>query len=198
VVDYNFIDLEGDEHNRVKTGSSLSAPRKFIDSLYFELGGNLESDQSFDTRKLMSRFYVSPSSRLLAIGTATGHVERLGQFIWRPSFEFNAGHTFQKGDSAETGKTVLRLVPRVRMTLYTRGLSRLLKIANSDFYVENTFYYLPKDQMKKSHNFFSSGFELLFIKNFGFGVIYKNGESAPKFRRVNTFGGVLTVRFGPE
>lgn len=198
VVDYNLIEFERDEHNRVRTGTSLSAPRKFIDSLYFELGGSFESDQGFDTRKLISRVYFSPSSRLLAIGTATGNVETPVQFIWRPSFEFNAGHTFESGDSTETGQTVLRLVPKIRMTLYTRKLSRLLKIANSDFYLENTFYYLPKDQRKKSHNFFTSGFELLFLKNFGFGLTYKNGESAPKFRRVNTFGGVLTVRFGPE
>jgi hypothetical protein len=198
VVDYNFIDLEGDEHNRIRTGTSVSAPRKFIDGLYFELGGMLESDQGFDTKKLASRLYFSPSSRLLAIGTATGHPESPVQFVWRPSFEFNAGRTFETGDSAETGKTILRMVPKVRMTLYTRALSRLLKVANSSFFVDNTFYYLPNDQLKKKHNFFTSGFELLFMKNFGFGLTYKNGESAPRFKRVNSFGGVLTVRFGPE
>jgi hypothetical protein len=198
VVDYNFIDLDTNQHNRLQTGTSVSAPRKFIDGLYFEFGGSLEGDQKFQTKKLTSRFYVSPSSRLLAIGTATGQIESPVQFMWRPSFEFNAGHTLDKGNSNETGKTVLRLVPKVRLTLYTRGLSRLLKIANSDFYVDNTFYYLPKDNLKKQHDFFTSGFELLFMKNFGFGLTYKNGESAPKFTRVNTFGGVLTVRFGPE
>ena len=198
VVDYNFIDLKRDEHNRILTGTSVSAPRKFIDGLYFELGGSLESDQGFDTKKLASRLYFSPSSRMLAIGTATGHTESSVQFMWRPSFEFNAGHTFANGDSAETGKTILRMVPKVRMTLYTRSLSRLLKVANSSIYVDNTFYYLPNDQFKKQHNFFTSGFELLFMKNFGFGLTYKNGESAPRFKRVNSFGGILTVRFGPE
>lgn len=198
VIDYNFIDLDGDEHNRIRTGTSVSAPRKFIDGLYFELGGSLESDQGFDTKKLTSRMYLSPSSRLLAIGWATGHPESPVQFVWRPSFEFNAGHTFESGDSAETGTTILRMVPKVRMTLYTRALSRLLKVANSDFFVDNTFYYLPNDQLKKKHNFFTSGFELLFMKNFGFGLTYKNGESAPRFKRVNSFGGILTVRFGPE
>jgi hypothetical protein len=92
----------------------------------------------------------------------------------------------------------LRLIPKIRATLYTRALSRALKIADSDFYAENTFYYLPEDQLKKRHNFFTSGFEVLFIKNFGFGLTYKNGESAPVFNRINTFGGILTVRFGPQ
>jgi hypothetical protein len=198
VIDYNFIKLEMDEHRRLITGTGVKAPRKVIDSLYFELGGVFEGDQDFDTRKLTSRFYVSPSSRMLAIGTATGRIESPIQFMWRPSFEFNAGHTFEGGDSAETGKTVLRMVPRARFTLYTRGLSRLLRVADTYLYADNTFYYLPKDDFKKRHNYFVSGFEVLFIKNFGFGLTYKNGESAPKFRRVNTFGGVLTIRFGPE
>ncbi|HEY0730575.1 MAG TPA: hypothetical protein VGD38_20990, partial [Pyrinomonadaceae bacterium] len=76
--------------------------------------------------------------------------------------------------------------------------SRALKIANSDFFFENTFYYLPKDQLKKRHNFFTSGFEVFVIKNFGFGLTYKHGESAPKFKPIHSFGGTLTVRFGPE
>lgn len=198
IIDYNFVDLVTDAHNRLKSGSNVSVPRKLIDSLYLELGGGLEGDQKLDTKKLTSRVFVSPSSRLLAIGTATGQIESAAQFMWRPSFEFDAGHTYNKGTSAETGTTVLRLVPKVRMTLYTRGLSRLLRVANTDFYVDNTFYYLPKDNLKRRHNFFTSGFELLFIKNFGFGLTYKNGESAPKFNRVNSFGGVITVRFGPQ
>jgi len=45
---------------------------------------------------------------------------------------------------------------------------------------------------------FSSGFTLQMTNNFGFGLTYKNGESAPKFKRVNTFGGVLTIRFGKD
>ena len=198
VVDYNLIDLDTDEHNRLASGTNLSAPRKFIDSLYFELGANVESDQGFDTKKLASRVFFSPSSRLLAIGSATGDIESPIQFVWRPSVEFNFGHTFEAGNSRETGKTIVRVVPKVRMTFFTRALSRALKIANSDFFIDNTFYYLPKDKFKTRHNFFTSGFEIFVIKNFGFGLTYKNGESAPKFRPVHSFGGTLTVRFGPE
>jgi hypothetical protein len=198
VVDYNFIELDTDQHNRVTTGTNLAAPRRFIDSLYFELGANLESDQGFNTKKLASRVFFSPSSRLLAIGTATGDIDSPVQFIWRPSVEFNGGHTFEVGDSAEIGNTVLRVMPKVRMTLYTRSLSRYLKIANSDFFLDNTFYYLPKERFKTKHNFFTAGFELFVVKNFGFGLTYKNGESAPKFKMVRSFGGTLTVRFGPQ
>ena len=198
VLDYNLIDLDTDSHNRMTTNASVSAPRKLIDSLYFEFGGNVESDQGFDTKKLSSRTYFSPSSRKLAIGWATGDVESPIQFVWRPSVEFNFGHTFEPGSSAETGSTIVRLVPKVRMTFYTRALSRALKIANSDFFFDNTFYYLPKDTLKKRHNFFTSGFEVFVIKNFGFGLTYKHGESAPKFKPIHSFGGTLTVRFGPE
>lgn len=201
VIDYNLIKIETnetDEHNRVRADTTLSAPRRFIDSLYFELGGALEGDQDFDTKKFTSRVYFSPSSRKLAIGTATGKPDSPVQFMWRPSVEFNAGRTIKQGNSAETGKAIYRFVPQARFTLYTRAISRLLKIANSYLYADNTFYYLPSDDVEKKHNFFTSGYELLFIKNFGFGLTYKNGEIAPKFTRVNTFGGVLTVRFGPE
>jgi hypothetical protein len=198
VIDYNLMDVKTDAHNRFESGTNLEVPRKLIDSLYFEVGGNLESDQGFDTKKLSSRFYFSPSSRLLAIGTATGDIDSPVQFIWRPSIEFNAGHTFKVGDSKEIENTVLRLVPKFRMTLYTRSLSRLLRVANSDFFVDNTFYYLPKERFKTKHNFFTAGFELFVVKNFGFGLTYKNGESAPKFNMVRSFGGSLTVRFGPQ
>jgi hypothetical protein len=198
VVDYNFIKLDTDEHNRFASGTNLDAPRRFIDSLYFELGANVESDQGFDTKKLASRVFFSPSSRKLAIGSATGDIDSRIQFVWRPSVEFNYGHTFAAGNSRETGKTIVRLVPKFRMTFFTRSLSRILKIANSDFFIDNTFYYLPKDKFKTRHNFFTSGFEVFVIKNFGLGLTYKNGESAPKFRPVNSFGGTLTVRFGRE
>lgn len=189
VIDYAFAHSQS-------SGQNFATSKPLIDGIYFDLGGRLEGSQKFETSKLVARTYFTPHSRKLAIGVPFGRIDSAFQFMWRPSVEFNAGHTFERGDSAETNTTVLRLVPRVRATLYTRALSRALKMADSYFYLDNTFYYLPKEQVKTRHNYFTSGFELLFMKNFGFGLTYKSGESAPKFKRVNNFGGVLTVRFG--
>src|SRR5215207_6797396 len=68
------------------------------------------------------------------------------------------------------------MVPRVRFTLYTRGLSRFLLVADTYLYTDNTFSYLPNDEFKKRYNYFVSSFNVLFIKNFGIGLTYKNGE----------------------
>lgn len=198
VLDYSFGETKTDEQNAVPAGTERNASQNTIDSLYFELGGSLETDQGFDTKKVASRVFFSPSSRKLAIGTATGNIESPVQFFWRPSVEFNAGHTFAVGDSAEVENTVLRVMPRVRMTLFTRSLSRLLKVADSDLFLDNTFYYLPKEKIKTKHNFFTAGFEVFVVKNFGFGLTYKNGESAPRFRPIRSFGGTLIVGFGPS
>ena len=198
VLDYSFIKTTELNRPDPQTGARTEASQNVIDGLYFELGGSLESDQSFDTKKLASRVFFAPTSRMMAIGTATGSIESPVQFIWQPSVEFNAGHTFEVGDSAEVENTVLRVMPRVRMTLFTRSLSRLLKAADSDFFLDNTFYYLPKEKFKTRHNFFTAGFELFVVKNFGFGLTYKNGESAPRFRPIRSFGGTLIVGFGPS
>jgi hypothetical protein len=45
---------------------------------------------------------------------------------------------------------------------------------------------------------FTSGLVLQMTKDFGFGLTYKSGEAAPKFKPVHTFGGVLTIRFGKD
>ena len=91
---------------------------------------------------------------------------------------------------------MLRLTPRVRTTLTLNFLRRALNLNDTFIFADNFFYFLPLEKTKTRRNMFTSGFVLQVTKDFGFGLTYKSGESAPKFKHVHTFGGVLTIRFG--
>jgi hypothetical protein len=60
VIDYNFVELETDDHNRFQTGTSVSAPRRLIDGVYVELGGGLEGSQNLIQRNLLPGFTSRP------------------------------------------------------------------------------------------------------------------------------------------
>ncbi|MCA1631441.1 MAG: hypothetical protein LC785_12950 [Acidobacteria bacterium] len=176
-------------------GKSLESLRGF----YLSLAAKMEADQDFETKKLAFEGLFVPTIASLNMGaTSNSDASKSVQFRWRPYFGIDAGHTFRRGDSSETESTILRLAPRVRPVLYLNFLRNALGIKSTYLYADNTFYYLPLENTKRRHNFFVSGFNFDVSPNFGFGLTYKNGESAPKFKRVNTLGGVLTVRFGKE
>lgn len=165
-----------------------------LNGFTLQLGAKYEADQKFKVGKFMSENMITPTVKQLAIGFPVGK-SSVARFSWRPFFYFDVGRTLKRGGSNEIENTVLRFSPRIRGLLTLHFLRRALNLSNTYLYFDNQFYYLPLED-KKRHNFFSSGFQLQVTNNFGFGFTYKNGETAPKFKRVNTFGGVLTVRFG--
>ena len=77
-------------------------------------------------------------------------------------------------------------------------LRRALNLNDTFIFADDFFYFLPLEKLKTRHNMFTSGFVFQVTKDFGFGLTYKSGEAAPKFKPVHSFGGVLTVRFGRE
>lgn len=176
-------------------GRSLTSLRGF----YLSLAGKVESDQDFEIGKFTFEGIFTPSLSNLYIGAppSTDTNDKV-QFRWRPYLGLDAGHTFRRGDSSETKNTILRLVPRARATLYLNFLRDALGIAETYVYADDTFYFLPLEDGKRRHNFLVSGFNFDVSPNFGFGLTYKNGESAPKFKRVHTLGAVFTVRFGQD
>jgi hypothetical protein len=176
-----------------------------IDGAYMTVGAKHESTQDFETKKFVTDFMITPTSRLLGMGVAVPSTNcgrgrpsnRLpAQITWRPYFELHYGRTIRHGSSAEVKETVLRLVPRIRVDAYLYAIRDRLNIQQVLFYVDNTYYQLPLEDVAKSHNLFVSGLEFLIVPNFGFGLTYKKGSSAPKFDYGNTFAGTLTVRFG--
>ncbi len=176
-----------------------------IDGTYMTVGAKHESTQDFETKKFVTDVMITPTSRLLGMGVAAPSTNcgraRAGdrlpvQITWRPYFELHYGRTINPGASAEVKETVFRLVPRIRVDASLNAIRDRLNIHQVLFYVDNTYYQLPLEDVAKSHNLFVSGLEFLIVPNFGFGLTYKKGSSAPKFEYGNTFGGTLTVRFG--
>jgi hypothetical protein len=172
--------------------------RDTINHLYISLAAKYEADQKFRVGKFISENMFTPTLPALGIGIPFGRASDPIQFRWRPFFYFDVGHSFENGNSFETQDTVLRLTPRVRATLTLNFLRRALNLNDTFLFADDFFYFLPREQIKTRHNMFTSGFVLQVTKGFGFGLTYKSGESAPKFRPVHSFGGVLTIRFGKE
>jgi len=172
--------------------------RDTINHLYISLAAKYEADQKFRVSKFISENMFTPTIPALGIGIPFGRASDPIQFRWRPFFYFDVGHSFENGNSFETQDTVLRLTPRVRATLTLNFLRRALNLNDTFLFADDFFYFLPREQIKTRHNMFTSGFVLQVTKGFGFGLTYKSGESAPKFRPVHSFGGVLTIRFGKE
>ena len=172
--------------------------RDTINHLYISLAAKYEADQKFRVGKFISENMFTPTLPALGIGIPFGRPSDPIQFRWRPFFYFDVGHSFKNGASSETHDTVLRLTPRVRAMLTLNFLRRALNLNDTFIFADDFFYCLPLEKTKTRHNMFTSGFVLQVTKDFGFGLTYKNGEAAPKFRPVHSFGGVLTVRFGKE
>lgn len=172
--------------------------RDTINHLYISLAAKYEADQKFNVGKLISENMFTPTLPALGIGIPFGRSSDPIQFRWRPYFYFDVGRSFEKGASLETQDTVLRLTPRVRTTLTLNFLRRALNLNDTFIFTDDFFYFLPLEKIKSKHNMFTSGFVLQVTKGFGFGLTYKSGEAAPKFKPVHSFGGVLTIRFGRE
>ena len=172
--------------------------RDTINHLYISLAAKYEADQKFNVGKLISENMLTPTFPVLGIGIPFGRSSDPVQFRWRPFFYFDVGRSFKTGASSETQDTVLRLTPRVRTILTLNFLRRALNLNDTFIFTDDFFYFLPLEKKKNRHNMFTSGFVLQVTKDFGFGLTYKQGESAPKFRPVHSLGGVLTVRFGRE
>ena len=164
--------------------------------LHSTFSAKLEGDQQFDTKKAYFEALETPTALGAYIGQFSGDPKDAVQFRWRPFFGLQWGRTYKRGQAALPEDTVLRLIPRVRLELKLNRISQALKIQRTFLFLDNTFYYLPIERSSKSRNFFASALEFDFTPNFGLSFNYKSGTPAPKFQRVNTFGGALTIRFG--
>lgn len=172
--------------------------RGTINHLYTSLAAKYETDQKFRVGKLISENMLTPTFPSLHIGIPFGKPSNALQFRWRPYFYFDVGRTFKRADSAETKDTVLRFTPRVRTIVTLNFLRRVLNLNDTFLFADDYFYWLPLETKKTRHNMFTSGFAAQVTKDFGFGLTYKKGEAAPKFKPMHTFAGVLTIRFGKE
>jgi len=163
--------------------------------IYLALNGKFEGDQDFDIKKMSFEALFTPTLPDLAIGVSTPlDTASPVQFRWRPFLGMSAGRTIRRGSSEEIKNNIFRLTPRVTAKLKLNFLNEHLKLNEVYLWMDNTFYYLPLES-KTKRNFFSSGLEFEVTDNLGFGLTYKNGESAPKFNRINTLGATVSIRF---
>jgi hypothetical protein len=191
---------ESDDALQFRAGAIIdrNLKRNTINHLFSSLAAKYETDQNFRVGKIISENMFTPTIPSLGIGVPFGRPSNPVQFRWRPFFYFDIGRSFKKGNSMELEDSVLRLTPRVRTTLTLNFLRRALNLNDTFIFADDFFYFLPLEKAKSRYNMFTSGFVLQMTKDFGFGLTYKSGEAAPKFRPVHTFSGVLTIRFGKE
>jgi len=177
-----------------------------FDGIYARYALKHESDQDFDTQKVIVEFELTPTMRALAMGFGLpkprGGQSTTGrallptiQFRWRPFFGLEGGTTLKEGDSSEKEDAVLRLSVRVRAEVFLNFINQILGIQAGIIFLDNTFKYLPLEDDEKTHNFIIAGFELRLSKNISVGLTYKNGEAAPDFKDIETFGANIGIRF---
>jgi hypothetical protein len=187
-IDWDFVDLAGLD------GGWTSTALKF------------ETDQKFNTQKWMFEGLFSPTKFSWAIGRALPHADFDDggraislppvQFLWRPFVGIDAGYTGVVGSSAEDSDTVLRMVGRLRTTLLFNSLADFLDIPEVSLYADDTLRYLPLNEDNEAKNFLTVGLDFKLSQYFSFGLLYKNGQDAPTFERIRTFGGNIGLQFG--
>ena len=191
---------ESEDAWRFRVGAVIDHQLKpsTLNFIYLSLNGKFESSQDFTVKKMSFEAMFTPTLPDLLIGVSKPqNTASPVQFRWRPYLSVTAGRTLKVGTSQETKDTVFRLSPRVTGKLKLNFLNEILKLNEVYLWFDDTFYYLPLE-LKTRRNIFTSGFELQITDNLGFGLTYKNGESAPTFKRVNTLGGTVSVRFKKE
>ncbi|HEY9402002.1 MAG TPA: fibronectin type III domain-containing protein [Pyrinomonadaceae bacterium] len=191
---------ESEDAWRFRAGAVIDRNLKpgSLNLIYLSLGGKFEGDQDFDVKKMSFEALFTPTLPDLFIGVSKPlDTASPFQFRWRPFFSIDAGRTIRKGSSSEVKENIFRLIPRATAKLKLNFLNEVLKLNDVYLWMDETFYYLPLES-KKRRNFFTSGLEFEVTDNLGFGLTYKNGESAPKFNRVNTLGATISIRFGKE
>ena len=176
-----------------------------IDSTYASVSLKYESDQDFDTQKVMTEMVLTPTVRKLALGKAwpqgelnsSGRVERYPplQFLWRPFIGLDLGYNLDSGQSAEVEETILRLLIRGRVQLLLNFVAQALNLQETAIFLDNTFYYLPLESSDDIHNLLVAGIEFLINENVSVELIYKNGEASPNFEHIETLGGNIGIRF---
>ncbi|MDH5662754.1 MAG: hypothetical protein OEY92_07140 [Elusimicrobiota bacterium] len=177
-----------------------------FDGIYARYALKHESDQDFETRKVIVESEFTPTMKALAIGVRLPEPRRGDnttgrallppvQFRWRPFFGLEGGITLEEGNSSEKKDTVLRLPVRVRAEVFLNFLKQTLGIQEGILFLDNIFVYLPLEDDKEMHNFLIVGLELRFTKNISAGFTYKDGEAAPVFNNIETFGASIGIRF---
>lgn len=187
---------ESKSENALRARASVSS---FIDgiadNLFTTISLKYETDQDFNTQKVSAELVLTPNWAHGFIGKASGDYDDPWQFRWRPFGGIDAGHTFDDGDSMETDDTVLRLVGRVRAEIYLNFLRDPLRVQDAVLFVDNTYRFLPLEDGDDSFNYFVAGLSFRFNEYVGLEITYKNGEDAPLFDDIETFGVSIGVRF---
>lgn len=157
-----------------------------------------ESDRDFKTRKLTAEVLWTPTLYGSAVGqvypTANKAPNAALRYRVRPYLGFEVGKTLSAGGSEENEDAVLRLLGRAKVNVFLERIARVLRIDSVLLSADNTFYYLPLED-DRTHNLFVAELEFRFNEIVSFGLAYQNGEAAPNFHDIETFGGTIGVRF---
>jgi hypothetical protein len=211
VIDSVEIDLSVEGHVSTKESDSEDAwifrggadvqfgPFWRFQGAHTTLGLKYESDQDFDVGKIMGELRFTPTQRDWAMGLPR---RILGpkdnpyvELLWRPIVGVDFGHTFDVGQSAEVDSTILRFLLQGRVTLYFPPVAKALGLDEVSLFLDDKFHALPEEQGEDTYNFAVVGMEFLLGENVNVGLTYKNGEDAPNFKDIETFGVSIGVKF---
>ncbi|MCP5059105.1 MAG: porin family protein [bacterium] len=158
-----------------------------------------ETDRDFDTRKAtleLQGTFVPDGPDVACIHVYCWNDEELPvAFRWEPWIGTEAGYSFADGDSNETDDGILRLLGRLRADVRLTFLQKPLRMKKVSLFAEETFRYLPLERGDSTYQFLTAGLTFELDDHVSLGLTYKNGEDAPNFEDIDTFGLALGLKF---
>ncbi|MCP5056278.1 MAG: porin family protein [bacterium] len=157
-----------------------------------------ETDKDFDVHKTSGELLATwvPDSQVgrdLCAHLFCGDDKRL-QFRWEPWLGVEGGYTWDDGGTDEDDE-ILRLLGRLRADWSIGYVAHQLGFKSVTLFAENTFRYLPLEDGDDTHNFFRAGLNFKLNEHLSLTFDYKNGEDAPAFEDISTWGAGLGVKF---
>jgi hypothetical protein len=87
------------------------------------------------------------------------------------------------------------LLGRLRADLRLTFLKEPLQMKKVSLFAEETFRYLPFETGDSTYHFLSAGLTFDFDDHVSLGLTYRNGEDAPNFKDIDTFGLAFGLKF---
>ena len=165
-----------------------------FDSTYTTISFKSESDQHFDSSRLSTEIWFTPTKPNLAIGRYQPQPATLYPvvFRWRPYIGVDLGGAITPSRSTQNLSNQ-RVMFRTTATLLFPYLAKDLRLSQLSLFADNYLYYLCESGIAR--DYLVAGSNLMFNKNVGFTLTFKLGDDAPQFTYEQTIAGALSVKF---
>lgn len=131
---------------------------------------------------LLGRYWPGPPNA--GMGDAVGNYTRLPSIQFAPLLSVGAdvGRTIDAGTSEETEENLVRLRSKLRFNVQLNALSAMLGTRDTSGFVEGTFWYLPRETLRKNAHVSKAGLTFALTQELSLNMTYAVGREPPSFK----------------